>query len=94
MRNHKKYLHFPFYQRFHDETTAIPRPTPLFSTATLRQGIGTSLTSTSPMPNHQDGMEDSNLTSPNKTIPQKSPSGSTHSTVDSSKKAKRNKEGM
>ncbi|XP_037029018.1 amyloid-beta A4 precursor protein-binding family A member 2-like isoform X4 [Bradysia coprophila] len=76
--------------RFTDETTAIPRPAPQFSSATLRQGIGTSLTSASPVASHPDGMQDNDFISPIKMMAQKSPSGSTSSNVDGNRK--RNKE--
>lgn len=82
---------FSFWQRFNDDTTAMPRPAPQFSTATLRQGIGTSLTSASPIASNEDGITDNDFISPVKMIAQKSPSGSTNSTVEGNRK--RNKEG-
>lgn len=81
----------PLFQRFNDDTTAMPRPGPQFSSATLRQGIGTSLTSASPVASQPDGMEDNDFISPIKMMAQKSPSGSTNSNVEGNRK--RNKEG-
>ncbi|KAJ6637633.1 Protein lin-10 [Pseudolycoriella hygida] len=77
--------------RFNDDTTAIPRPAPQFSSATLRQGIGTSLTSASPLASQQDArMQENDFISPIKIIAQKSPSGSSNSTMEGNRK--RNKE--